>query len=92
MARQPYRIKVDTRYGAPMGRPDEGVFTGRVRLRRVPLHEGYDPGGAYWGDRRPGEMLFCAWTAQAVRYLDARSYLFAEEAIRREHPNAEFSG
>jgi hypothetical protein len=80
-----------------MGRPDTGAIdpdsrARRVRLRSVPLHEGYDPGGAYWGERRPGEMLFCAWSRDFVRFMDARSYLLVEEMIRRQFPNAEFCG
>jgi hypothetical protein len=56
---------VSTKYGAPMGRPNVGqqpitVVSGRngrivkknqikVYDKRVPLTEGYDQGGAYWG-------------------------------------------
>jgi len=57
--------KVNTKYGAPMGRANVGkqpvtVVSGRnnrivkknqvkVYDRRVTLNEGYDKGGAYWG-------------------------------------------
>lgn len=49
--------KVPTRFGAPMGRANIGSFpTGnsggckpKIYDKRVPLIEGYDKGGAYWG-------------------------------------------
>lgn len=96
--KQPYRVKVSSRYGAPMGRPNVGTVdpdsrSKRVHLRRVPLHEGYDPGGAYWGDRPRGVMLFCAWHRDGwVRYLDAKAGIFAEEAVKAYFPDAEFGG
>lgn len=34
-----------------------------VNLDLVPLDEGYDAGGAYWGDHL---TLFCAWTEPAA--------------------------
>lgn len=56
---------VNTKYGAPMGRPNVGkqpvtIVSGptnrivkknqiKVYEKRVPLTEGYDQGGAYWG-------------------------------------------
>lgn len=46
---------VNTRYGAPMGRPNigsrESVKGQRIYRRKVPLiYDGaYDKGGAYWG-------------------------------------------
>ena len=43
--------KADTKFGAPLGRHDEGGEPeGRVFDRYVPLNSGgYDRGGAYWG-------------------------------------------
>jgi hypothetical protein len=60
----PYNQRVDCRYGAPMGRSDCGLNDEpkRLTVRRVPLHEGYDPGGAYWGNRLDGNSLWCAWS------------------------------
>ncbi|WP_195594701.1 hypothetical protein [Bacteroides fragilis] len=51
--------KVDTRRGAPMGRPDVGdrsqVTGQRIFCRRVylPIDGAYDKGGAYWGCGAP---------------------------------------
>lgn len=91
----PFGVRVGSRYGAPMGRPNVGPAPDgcrKVRMRRVLLAGGYDPGGAYWGDRPRGVMLFCAWTPdrEFIRYLDAASYLFAQETIREEFQDADF--
>ena len=53
---------VSSRYGAPLGRREDGHLETRVkrfvRLFRVRINSGgYDDGGAYWGI---GEPLFCA--------------------------------
>lgn len=46
----PTITKVDASRGAPMGRSNwTGIPEGRVILRKLPLTEGYDPQGAYWG-------------------------------------------
>lgn len=52
--------KVDCRRGAPMGRPSYGnpdIAEGRITVVKVRLDEGYDDGGAYWG--QPSN-LYCA--------------------------------
>lgn len=54
--------QVNTRYGAPMGRPDSGYISvdvpRSIRLFRVNLDSGgYDYGGAYWGH---GDPIYCA--------------------------------
>ena len=54
--------KVNSRYGAPMGRRDTGTAPiddiKTVRVFRVRLDSGgYDDGGAYWGDGGP---IYCA--------------------------------
>lgn len=54
--------QVSSRYGAPMGRREDGYLETRVkrfvRLFRVRINSvGYDDGGAYWGIGGP---LFCA--------------------------------
>lgn len=62
----PQFSKVNSQYGAPMGRgerhglPDESI--GRcISLFRVRLDSGgYDDGGAYWGIETRGEYLYCA--------------------------------
>lgn len=53
---------VSSRYGAPMGRQEDGYLETRikrfVRIFRVRINSGgYDDGGAYWGI---GEPLYCA--------------------------------
>lgn len=65
---------VNTKYGAPMGRANVGkepvtITRGRngrickcdqvkVYEKRVPLIEGYDKGGAYWGIGKPLHVRF----------------------------------
>lgn len=85
---------VSGRYGAPMGRSPKMVegLEGRLvpiachpldhlRARRLPLREGYDAGGAYWGDRPAGLSLYCVYCAHgALGYYDARS---SAEAIAK---------
>lgn len=96
MGRQfPFNVRVDGRYGAPMGRADDGQGHDeyvKVRHRMVLLSEGYDGGGAYWGSRERGTSLFCLWTPDRsfVRYVDAPSYLVAQEIVRGEMTNADF--
>lgn len=46
--------RCDTSRGAPMGRNNKPV-TGKCRLQYVPLPDGYDSGGAYFG---LGESLY----------------------------------
>lgn len=44
--------KVNTLYGAPFGRFNKGTFPKqptKVYDKKVPLIDGYDKGGAYWG-------------------------------------------
>lgn len=59
--RYPTIHPVDCRYGAPMGRSTWGIpemcESHSIRLFQVPITDGYDPGGAYWG---LGEPLWCA--------------------------------
>lgn len=92
----PYNVPAGSGRGAPMGRQDQGPAPdsyAKVRMRQVRLiNGGYDGGGAYWGQRPRGMMLFCAWTPDRhfVRYLDAPSYLAAQELIREEAPQVDF--
>ena len=92
----PYNVRVSSRYGAPMGRPDVGDSTEEylvIRHRRVPMHGGdYDGGGAYWGGGWHVDPLFCFFTPDrsVVRYVRAKSYLFAQEIVREEFPQADF--
>lgn len=65
---------VNTKFGAPMGRPNVGaepltVCSGRnnrickkhqtkIYQKHVPLTDGYDAGGAYWGIGKPLMVRF----------------------------------
>jgi len=63
-----YRIqlwKCDTSRGAPMGRTNKPV-TGKCRLQRVPIPDGYDKGGAYWG---LGEPLYVCEDLEGHQFL-----------------------
>lgn len=78
----PFAEKVNAKYGAPMGRYNDGLAAlkdaeGKVHLQNVPLTGGgcYDEGGAYWGGGTP---LYCAWGYdskgdQIVAYFRAAS-------------------
>lgn len=59
--------KAYSKYGAQMGRMDKA--TGKCKLGKVRLYDGYDIGGAYWGS--PSD-LYCAKskTALATGYFD----------------------
>lgn len=55
--------KVNTQYGAPMGRANKGTKpTDKTKVydKRVPLVDGYDDGGAYWGIGRELRVAFTA--------------------------------
>lgn len=81
--------KVDSRYGAPMGRASDAALAGRVRLGRVRLSRGgYDAGGAYWG---LGEPLWRAEGAECgERFLRAPDRDVAKAVLRRADPGARF--
>lgn len=63
----PWRQRGGSRFGAKMGRASS-VWSEAppaphvVLISRVDLVEGYDDGGAYWGE--PSD-LWCAWTDSA---------------------------
>lgn len=54
-------LKVNCKYGAPMGRACYGtpeMVESKIRLFKVAINSGgYDDGGAYWGHGAP---LYCA--------------------------------
>ena len=62
-ATPPYKRPVHSKYGSPMGRrnlkPQPHETHPRCRLTRVHLTQGYDDGGAYWGEPN---TLWCAWS------------------------------
>lgn len=79
--------RVDSTYGAPMGRHCYGTpdtCEGKIRLFRVRLNNGgYDDGGAYWG--LPTYNLFCAQAAKGEGYQQftrARSRLLAAARLK----------
>ena len=76
--------RVNTQSGAPMGRPSQPLDTqGRLYARRVPLMEGYDRGGAYWGERLPGHSLYAVQDVQGhTAFFDATSSMNAKAAAR----------
>jgi hypothetical protein len=95
MTRFPYNEPGSSRYGARLGRPAIGGTPDRperLNLRPVPLSQGYDGGGAYWGVRPLGVRLWCAWTRDRsyVRWIDARTRAAAQAVAREEFPEAVF--
>lgn len=59
-----------SRYGAQMGRASQGDGNPeRLYLQRLRLVDGgcYDTGGAYWGQRPEGEVLYCAFSPERDR-------------------------
>ena len=59
--------KVDCKYGSPMGRGSYGEPNGKqVYISQVQLDEGYDNGGAYWGN--PNNLY--------VEYTEDLEYIF----------------
>ncbi len=60
----PYREKMNSKYGAPMGRRscEREELVGRLHIREVRMYDGaYDFGGAYWGGGYGTLPLWCAW-------------------------------
>lgn len=60
--KQPAFPTVTAKYGAPTGRVSARVYHPITLgdVFPVPLEDGYDPGGVYWGANRPGKKLFVA--------------------------------
>jgi hypothetical protein len=63
---QPTINNVNCKYGAPMGRAEwHGIpLPKAIRVFHVPLSQGYDKGGAYWGC---GQALYCATDCEGYR-------------------------
>lgn len=65
---------VNTSRGAPMGRTSWGMETMKsgepMYLADIPLMEGYDAGGVYWGN---GDTMFVLFNDQLEYYFRARS-------------------
>lgn len=78
-----YRDNVSSRYGAPMGRPSQPMLKGeRHYIRLVPLRDGYDPGGAYWGCNDIGFLLYVAYSEHGEYYLRATHRREAQEKVK----------
>ena len=80
-------------YGAQLGRTgplQQADSVTRINIEQVPIHEGYDPGGAYWGG---GEPLFVAWgdgdDEEQVAFLRAADWNEARMKFKEIFPNAE---
>jgi hypothetical protein len=67
--------KVNCRYGAPLGRGGDVLsHDGKWKADFVPLDEGYDDGGAYWGIRPRGLSLFAVQDGHGnIAFFDAPS-------------------
>ena len=79
---------VSSKYGAPMGRnsyanPD--CTTAKIHF--VPLVDGYDNGGAYWGD---GYNLYAALGDDFALYLRAENITEAKEMCEEKFPDIRF--
>jgi hypothetical protein len=71
MSKFPALIEVSSRYGAPMGRhTSRNTSTAtNVTLHHLPLSQGYDAGGAYWGWGMP--LYRAAWYDEAGESCEA---------------------
>lgn len=79
---------VNSKYGAPMGRPTYGDPGDRpMQLFRVKLVDGdYDDGGAYWGGP-PSDPLWCLRGDDVQYFVRAKSRWQAFEGFREDFPN-----
>lgn len=79
--------KVDSKYGAPMGRISK-AFTGTARCFRLRFVDGcYDDGGAYWGS--PANV-YCATDGDNEMFCRAGNRQeakksFSEQAVSQGH-------
>ena len=80
---KPFQIPVSSKFGAPMGRPQDDVkdFVGPVYLQKVAFFDGdYDEGGAYWGSY--GTPLYCAWDEEGhAVYIRAKDSFAAKKQL-----------
>lgn len=86
---KPFKKKVSSKYGAPMGRRDKILGDPvQLHLQRVPLiNGGYDQGGAYWGGGKP---LYCAWNAYFCVFRRAHDRAHAKVLITQEFCDVSF--
>jgi hypothetical protein len=80
--------------GATHGRRTYGASLvaapGPFWVRKIKLTQGYDPGGAYWGDRPAGVSLYGYLSTNGTisGFLDAPDVKGAWAKLRERHPNA----
>lgn len=91
----PFRERGCSERGADMGRPSRGEPSERalsLYVYNVPLSDGYDPGGAYWGNAYWGEYLYCVTNRARsyVRFVRAPSGAQAVNKLCGDFPRATF--
>jgi len=95
--KHPFNAPTNSKYGAPMGRSNtQGPDDIKTRYNfytcvnfhcvKVPLNEGYDKGGSYWGMNDFGTSLYCV---HAFQHIDGtannfRAQYFVRAANRNE--------
>lgn len=87
--------KVDARLGSPLGRATRGreafAAEGPFYLRKVPLVQGYDPGGVYWGE--PSDLYgYVSGDGAQYGFFRAADRGTAIAALKQRHPNAKLKG
>lgn len=86
--------KVNCQYGAPMGRSssDGSTETIKFRLERMRLTQGYDNGGAYWGEGPPSMWYAVGEDSELVHefFTRASNREEAKKLVKERFPNAVF--
>lgn len=85
----PSHNKVSCKYGAPMGRSESNLGSGKVHLQKVNLNSGgYDRGGAYWGT---GTQLYVAWDDEGGEvYARAHSRAAVKQLLSDQYTGISF--
>lgn len=75
---------VDCKFGAPLGRADKGQKPKDKKIfdRQVPLTQGYDKGGAYWGISNPLRVSY----TEDLEYI----HFYREDDEYRENKRMEY--
>lgn len=83
---------VNTDYGAPMGRREYGLghllFRSPLYYAEVPLDDGYDAGGAYWGHGDPLFVVF-AEVPEVCAFFRSPSLAAFLETYKADYPRSE---